>query len=972
MKLETKALWLDGQVIVGTMDGNRIWNKELSANVAACEWSPNGNLLLFGMADGEVHTYDAQGTFIEKLHMVALENVELETALAKDLRKDNIIALKWFAPVQKSRIADNDSPVMPRLPRYQSLDLPFVSDQRPDQKPKLLIAYAHGVVQLMRNENDVSPIVARFPQLTMTCARWCPNGNFFAVTGQQLDMPVQESFVVHVVTAYGVKLSSLKLHTSSLTGCSWDPTGVKLALSAENLIWFANVRPRYKWGYCGNTVVYSYERAERGDYRVVFYETKLDESYSKPVRQLEQIAASNDYCVIASHPEDSMGKCLLQLCNNIGTCIDLKYVEVDPVSVSLNNWVAVVAGGDSYFIWHFSVPHKTALPRQAGHTNEDRVHKLDDAALAKDVIGRRKYCDSGNVYKVSLHDGSIQERYIFIPNVTKMELNTSCKKLAAVDTNNLLQVFEVGENAFDKISGMDVREVADFKWDEEQDDSIAYLSKQKLVVLRGKEAEEGITCEGYICSFRGLVVRTVLLDNFLLHKAKADGRFIIDVEIKSLRDAKQLLERLKIEEATEFIGKNPHPRLWSLLAEVALLKVDIPTAEYAYVADYASARGLWRFRDLAIAMHKKTEEWLRVLRLTSTIQGGSSDKGKTEALLKVADYHRDRQRWKEAADHYALAKKLEELVVCYIHLDDFASLENLARQLPDNHPLLATIAELFASSGLCEQAVQCFLRCDQVSNALQTCIQLNNWDKMAEDERKKAAPCLRLKKMYILAALLIEEYHQNYKERLSKEQGEGGSKTTAVLNELLEEDDNLSMEDSRMIDNAWKAAQAYHFLMLAQRQLYEGNHAAAMKTSLYLTEFEAYIDPMEIYSLLALSSCACRNFSICSRAFMKLESLTDPQSEERKRYQKLALQLFRRFPPTEPQAKLVNCTGCDKSVADYEHSCSHCNTKFPVCIVSGRPMFAYQFWLCPTCKQRAYEEEIRNHKFCPLCHTAIA
>ncbi|VDN33703.1 unnamed protein product [Cylicostephanus goldi] len=237
-------------------------------------------------------------------------------------------------------------------------------------------------------------------------------------------------------------------------------------------------------------------------------------------------------------------------------------------------------------------------------------------------------------------------------------------------------------------------------------------------------------------------------------------------------------------------------------------------------------------KDLAIAMHKKTEEWLRVLRLTSTIQGGSSDKGKTEALLKVADYHRDRQRWKEAADHYALAKKLEELVVCYIHLDDFASLENLARQLPDNHPLLATIAELFASSGLCEQAVQCFLRCDQVSNALQTCIQLNNWDKavslsrthsledvnvlmgkyveelnesserslaavqlyrrahkyldgarivyrMAEDERKKAAPCLRLKKMYILAALLIEEYHQNYKERLSKEQGEEGSKVAA-------------------------------------------------------------------------------------------------------------------------------------------------------------------------------------------------
>ncbi|KAK6762080.1 hypothetical protein RB195_022977 [Necator americanus] len=52
------------QVIVGTMDGNRIWNKELSQNVATCEWSPNGNSLLFGMGDGEVHSYDSQGNFI--------------------------------------------------------------------------------------------------------------------------------------------------------------------------------------------------------------------------------------------------------------------------------------------------------------------------------------------------------------------------------------------------------------------------------------------------------------------------------------------------------------------------------------------------------------------------------------------------------------------------------------------------------------------------------------------------------------------------------------------------------------------------------------------------------------------------------------------------------------------------------------------------------------------------------------------
>ncbi|PIO73485.1 hypothetical protein TELCIR_04544 [Teladorsagia circumcincta] len=75
--------------------------------------------------------------------------------------------------------------------------------------------------------------------------------------------------------------------------------------------------------------------------------------------------------------------------------------------------------------------------------------------------------------------------------------------------------------------------------------------------------------------------------------------------------------------------------------------------------------------------------------------------------------------------------------------------------------------------------------------------------------------------MYVLAALLIEEYHMNNKARLAKEQKDA-SDTNVALNELLEGDGDLSMEDSRMIDRAWTAAQAYHFVMLAQRQLYDG------------------------------------------------------------------------------------------------------------------------------------------------------
>ncbi|WKY14126.1 hypothetical protein Q1695_000015 [Nippostrongylus brasiliensis] len=140
-------------------------------------------------------------------------------------------------------ILSAESPPIARLPRLQSLDpMPIAQDTRPDLRPKMLIAYAHGVVQLMRNENDMSPIVARFPQLTATCARWCPNGSFFA------------------------------------------------------------------------------------------------------------------------------------------------YVDIEPQSVSLNNCTAVVAGGDSYFIWRFVTPHKNSITsRNVGSVTEDRSLLAEVALLRLDI-----------------------------------------------------------------------------------------------------------------------------------------------------------------------------------------------------------------------------------------------------------------------------------------------------------------------------------------------------------------------------------------------------------------------------------------------------------------------------------------------------------------------------------------------------------------------------------------------------------
>ncbi len=53
-----------GAVIVGGVDGNRLWGKEIKGmTLTNVQWSPEGKVILFGNSKGEVHIYDSHGSF---------------------------------------------------------------------------------------------------------------------------------------------------------------------------------------------------------------------------------------------------------------------------------------------------------------------------------------------------------------------------------------------------------------------------------------------------------------------------------------------------------------------------------------------------------------------------------------------------------------------------------------------------------------------------------------------------------------------------------------------------------------------------------------------------------------------------------------------------------------------------------------------------------------------------------------------
>lgn len=105
--------------------------------------------------------------------------------------------------------------------------------------------------------------------------------------------------------------------------------------------------------------------------------------------------------------------------------------------------------------------------------------------------------------------------------------------------------------------------------------------------------------------------------------------------------------------------------------------------------------------------------------------------------------------------YYLQGRNQERLAECYYMLEDYDGLERLTTELPDNHKLLPVssvcrydisfglyldvsvigvpslqsvfqeIGQMFATVGMCEQAVKAYLKCNQPKDAVDTCVNLN-------------------------------------------------------------------------------------------------------------------------------------------------------------------------------------------------------------------------------------------------------
>ena len=1094
----------DGAVVVGSVDGNRIWGKELNMPLRFVEWSPDNRLILFVTQESEVLIYDADGNRLRPMSLAAFDAAD---SSASDIP---IVAVHWYCP-EGSYNSRNGAG--------------FLHYSHADTAPSLVIALENGMVLLSRGDEDVNSILINTEMKVASC-KWNNSGTVIAISGslrsKKRDDETKNINLLKFYDAHGKILRTMRVPGEKVADVSWDGSGLRLALAVDSYIFFANVRPKYTWAYLLNTVIYAYGRPDRRESAVIFWDLTTSETHVKMVNGLKFVAAAGDFCALVFAEKDTdkggtnvdKGSKLtyrVQLRNAIGAIIDAKTIPFEPKLFCMGPNHIVAMNDRTVYSWQFqSLVAKSGLgsgtnaeladtnagTRSATGRTKERIFDIENTEFATAqapetfklqtdaitdhitcaaidekflVIGRRH----GKLTRYSLPHLSPENTYDIQAEPYRIEVNCNSNRLAVVDVAGNLSVLDLdarlteGEEKDDRISlgslygkrlSIERKDIWDVRWAEDNEEMLCVMEKSKLVVFRGETGEEPVVSSGYIARFKDLEIRSVSLDDLLTHPEQPSKDCVIDYESKSLLEGREKIAAEGLNGGYAYADKNPHPRLWKLLAEAALEALDLNMAERAFVRctdyygiqlvkqlrsmpDKMKARAevavhLRRFdeaesiyreidrKDLAIQMRRKVGDDMKVVQLLQT--GGGNDKLVKEAYDRIGESFADRFKWDKAGQYFVRSRNIERLAECYYRLENFKALSELKDDITDGSPQLVMLANRYETVGLFQEAVDCHIRSGNPKAAVDCCVAQNRWDLALELAEKHDFPqveglltrfATRLitnnrrleavelyrrankpteaaqllgeiaeyaartdvkpslaKKLHVFKALEIERHRKRSTDGLTTAGTNNGTTIAQATAKTLETlmmtslDTNQgtmtqlgTKKSNKAFGSPWRGAAAYHFYMLAHKQIYGGNADAGMKTAIKLCEYDDILDPRSIYSLLCLASLRVKFFGICSKAFVKLETISDLPDRVRDDIQTLAVKIFKQHPPTDP----ANLDG------PYE-DCLQLGTSYQACIISGRAIQKSDYDECRTCRhQMLQSQRPKDLVNCPLCHSTL-
>eukprot|EP01105_Mastigella_eilhardi_P009634 TRINITY_DN2268_c0_g1_i1.p1 TRINITY_DN2268_c0_g1~~TRINITY_DN2268_c0_g1_i1.p1 ORF type:complete len:779 (-),score=235.82 TRINITY_DN2268_c0_g1_i1:3400-5388(-) len=621
----------DGMVIMGSVEGNRIWAKEFKSQLRLVQWPPDNSSLLLVTAAGDVQKYDPLGNPIGKVFLGGSEGIP-------------VVSMDWYDGA--GGFVDVNCPTF-------------------------AVAFENGVVQILASDTDTKPVSIR-SGVSGCRIKWNGTGTVLAVAGTYKD----SSCVVQFYSPYGEQLRTLKVPgTTGITAVAWEGGDLRVALAMDSFIFFANVRPSYHWAYFAHTLVYAFPRPDTAEISIMFWNLKSDEKHLRRVKKFVSVYAKGDRCVLVSKSEEVLDQWVLIMCNSCGSLLDTHYLDMQPKFITMTETHVIVANESFFFVWQYQEATNTEgtavrlLPLEK-RESKDILRHIDDIEDSKANVNLRKpnndpitaICARDNVVCIARQRGGVLQYTLprMIPcvkyNITcqpaKIAINSNLTRLGIIDTQNVLTFCEMespnapldpaaakrerkekraaskaaatakaggatprkpaagsaekpsAQNAW-RAGGKQItferKDVWDFRWAEDVPELCAVMEKTRMYIFRNTDPEDSVMNSGYVARFKNLKVKSAFLDEIMRTPDKPDKEMVFSYETIILRETMGIVENkeMTLDDAVSFVNTHPHPRLWKMLAEAALNRLDFQYAEKGFVRckDY---RGIYFVKRLRI------------------------------------------------------------------------------------------------------------------------------------------------------------------------------------------------------------------------------------------------------------------------------------------------------------------------------------------------------------------------------------
>lgn len=66
---------------------------------------------------------------------------------------------------------------------------------------------------------------------------------------------------------------TLKVPGKNISCCEWEGGSLRVALAVDSFVYFANIRPDYKWCYFKKTIVFTTGRPQKAGVCISFWDT---------------------------------------------------------------------------------------------------------------------------------------------------------------------------------------------------------------------------------------------------------------------------------------------------------------------------------------------------------------------------------------------------------------------------------------------------------------------------------------------------------------------------------------------------------------------------------------------------------------------------------------------------------------------------------------------------------------------------